>query len=371
MAKSVGEILTSKRIIRVISRKKKATNPISTFFGMQINGPNRLPIGGRKTSYDTFDNTRKIASGRAPGVSNAQKKPQVVGNVDVIFPRAAETITLSDETTLNLRTIGGPVGGELTASQEAYVTRQEVYLGQKFENIIEFQAAAMLRGQYVFVIRGDDLFHDFSGTGITIDYQIPAGNKNGLNMINTGNLISGPWATAGTDIPADIYAIDAAMQQLSGFGLRHILLNSNEWNNILNNTVVQAQGGSANLVFERLDVDDDNNFTAKLRALPWVTFHIMNHGLDTGTAETFTKLMPDGFAAFSPEPSSDWVQYMEGSEIVTEGPNGIRAERPGFYPYAWPDHNPSGWNLAAVHNGIPALYVPAALAFGDLTTAAD
>lgn len=370
MAKSVGEILTSKRIIRVVSRVKKAINPIATFLGMQIGGPNRIQVGGRKTSYDIFNNTRRIAKGRAPGVANARSKPQVVGNVDVVFPRAAETIELSDERILNLRSIGGPVEGGLSSSAESYITRQEVFLGQKFNNIIEFQAAAMLRGQYVFVIQGDDLFHAFSGTGVTIDYKIPAGNKTGLDMLGGGNLITGPWSTASTDIPAQLYAINAAMIQLTGDGLRHIICNSTVWNNVLNNTVVQGQGGSANLVFERINIDENNNFEAVLRAIPWLRWHIFDHGLDTGTTPTYEKLIPDGFASFLPEPTSEWVEYAEGSEYVTEGPNGVREVRMGFYPYAYPTHDPSGWDLAAIHNGLPMLYSPSAIAFGNVETAA-
>jgi hypothetical protein len=30
-------------------------------------------------------------------------------------------------------------------------------------------------------------------------------------------------------------------------------------------------------------------------------------------------------------------------------------------------HDPSGWNLSAVFNGIPALYLPAAVAYGKIT----
>jgi hypothetical protein len=58
---------------------------------------------------------------------------------------------------------------------------------------------------------------------------------------------------------------------------------------------------------------------------------------------------------------------LEGSEIVTEGPGGAKAERFGFYAYGYPTHDPSGWDLAAVFNGIPALYTPAAVAYGKIT----
>ena len=61
------------------------------------------------------------------------------------------------------------------------------------------------------------------------------------------------------------------------------------------------------------------------------------------------------------------MRYLEGSEIVTEGPGGQRAEQFGFYPFAYPTHDPSGWELSAVMNGIPALFTPSAMAYGLIT----
>jgi len=109
--------------------------------------------------------------------------------------------------------------------------------------------------------------------------------------------------------------------------------------------------------------------TSTLRALPWLTFHVIDYGLEVwnGTSEVFTKLVQDDHAAFLPEPSPRWVQYLEGSEIVTEGPNGPKHERYGFHAYAYPTHDPSGWDLCAVLNGIPALYTPQAVAYGLIT----
>jgi len=110
-------------------------------------------------------------------------------------------------------------------------------------------------------------------------------------------------------------------------------------------------------------------FTAILRGLPWLTFHVIDYGLEIydGTSEVFTKLIQDDHAAFLPEPSPRWVQYLEGSEFVTEGPNGPKHERYGFYAYAYATHDPSGWDLCGVFKGIPALYTPSAVAYGLIT----
>ena len=109
--------------------------------------------------------------------------------------------------------------------------------------------------------------------------------------------------------------------------------------------------------------------SAVLRSVPWVTFHVLDYGLQVwnGTSEVFTKLIADTHAAFLPEPSPRWVQYLAGTELVTEGPGGPRHERFGFHAWSYPVHDPSGFVLSALMNGIPALYTPAAIAYGQIS----
>jgi len=323
--------------------------------------------GGRNFSYDVFNVTRKVATGRVPAEAMAVAKPQAVRTVSATFPRAAEKIELLDEELLNRRPIGGPGAGLDRA--EVFVTRQEAYLAQRFANLIEFQTAAMLRRTYSYASDGDLLRHGFSGSDTTIPYQVPTGNLTQLDMLGGGNILNADWATAGTDIPAQLHAINAAMIQLTGMGLAHVLLTSVGWQKVVNNTKVKDQGGSAGPAFERLQRVSAGEFTAVLRGLPWLTFHVIDYGLEiyNGTSEVFTKLIEDDHAAFLPEPSPRWVQYLEGSEFVTEGPNGAKHERYGFYAYAFPTHDPSGWELCGVFNGIPALYTPSAVAYGLIT----
>jgi hypothetical protein len=302
-----------------------------------------------------------------PGGTLAVTKPQAVGTRQATFPRAAERIQLLDEDLLNRRPIGG---SDATLDRsEVFVTRQEAYLAQRFANLIEFQTAAMFRGSYSYSTDGDLLRHGFTGGDVTIDYQVPAGNLTQLNMLGGGNILDADWANAATDIPKHLHNVNAAMIQLTGMGLAHVVLTSAGWQKIVNNQVVQDQGGSAGPVFESMRRVSAGEFTAILRGLPWLTFHVIDYGLEiyNGTSEAFTKLIEDDHAAFLPEPSPRWVQYLEGSEFVTEGPNGPKHERYGFYAYAYATHDPSGWDLCGVFNGIPALYTPPAIAYGLIT----
>ncbi len=366
MSQSTATILAPKTILHAISQLELPGTTLQNLFGWGFAGRNRLQQSGRHFSFDVIDHTRSIATGRVPGQAASRQKPQKVGHVTGTFPRSAESIALLDEDLLNHRRLGGQLD-ELDANGESYLTRQEAYLGQRFANLIEFQTASMLRGQYQYLIVGDDLLHTFSGGGATVNFGIPSGNQGQLDMLGDGELLDADWANAATDIPLQLQNINAAMVQLTGLGLSHVVLTGVGWQYVINNTKVQALGGSANVVFDSMRRVGAGEFTAVLRAIPWITFHIIDYGVEAGVSDEFEKLIEDDHAAFLPEPSSRWVQYLEGSEIVTEGPGGPKTQAYGFYPFAFATHDPSGWELSAVFNGLPALYLPKAVAYGVIS----
>jgi hypothetical protein len=367
MGITTQQIFASQTILQVVSQMNLAGTTLQRLFGWGFGGKNIARQSGRSFSYDIFDNTRSVATARVPGQTTGRQPPRKVGVVQGTFPRAAEAITLLDEDLLNRRFIADSAS-EIGVNGEAFLTRQEAYLAQRFANLIEFQTAAMLRGSYCFADDGDDLRHSFNTGPVTVNFRIPAGNKDKLDMLGDGDIITGDWSAAETDIPLQLQQINAAMLQLTGMGLSHVVVTGVGWQHLVNNQRIQAMGGSTNVVFDSLKRTKTGEFEAVLRALPWITFHIVDYGLDVwdGTAEVFTKLIEDDHAAFFPGPSPRWAQYVEGSEIVTEGPGGVKAERFGFYPYAYPKHDPSGWELCAVMNGIPALYTPSAVAYGRI-----
>jgi hypothetical protein len=368
MGLSISQVLAPKTIVKAVNQLNLPGTTLQRLFGWHFSGNNKLQQSGRNFAYDLIPSSRLTATARNPGQTSSRQEPQRVEACSGTFPRSAETIALLDEDLLNRRAIGGPTD-DLDARGETYVTRQEAYLAQRFANLIEFQTAAMLRGSYSYYEDGDDLRHGFSGGVLDIDFGVPDGNQDQLDMLGAGNILNADWANAATDIPKHLHQINAAMVRLTGLGLAHVALTSVGWQYLVNNTKVQAQGGSANVVFDSLQRVGAGEFSVVLRAIPWVTFHVIDYGLDVwnGSTHAFTKLIDDTHAAFFPEPSRRWTQFLEGSEIVTEGPGGQKSERYGFYPFAFPTHDPSGWQLSAVFNGIPALYLPEAVAYGLIT----
>lgn len=368
MTVSTAEVLAPKTILKAVQQMDLAGTSLQRLLGFGLGSGNVDRQSGRNFAFDSFPPTRRIATARFGAQASGRQRPQAVTTQSGTFPRAAETISLLDEDLLNRRRIGRSPG-ELDRRGENYLTRQEAYLAQRFANLVEFQAAAMLRGSYSYHMDGDDLRHGFTGGTMAVDFAIPAGNLGQLNMLGGGNLLNADWSVTTTDIPRQLQAINAAMVQLTGMGLAHVIVTGTGWQNIINNQKVQTQGGSAASAFESLSRQGSGEFSARLKALPWITFHVVDYGLEVwnGTSEVFTKLIADDSAAFLPEPSVRWVQYLEGSEMVTEGPGGVKGERFGFYAYAYSTHDPSGWDLCAVMNGIPALYMPSAAAYGKIS----
>lgn len=372
---SVSDLLSNLQILGEISTIDLPGTSLQRLFGWNITSFATPNVEGnvqdsalRTGQYDIFDVTRRVATGRTPGAAMSVQKPQRVGFTQFTIPRAAEKIPLTFEE-MNQRRAPGTMPGQLDRNVELFIRGQERYLAQRFANLLELQATGLLRGEYYFTEVGDDLEHSFVAGDVHIDFQVPSGNKGQLNVFGDGAIISASWADPATDIPSHIYAIHRAMLQLTGQGLKHIVLKSDMWNDVINNNFVKAQSGTANVPFESLQQVSPGEFNAKLRDLPWVTFHLVDYGLEVfdGTSHEYTELIEDDHAAFLPEPNDDWVGYIRGMETVVEGENGPVSDQYGFYAYAFPSHDPSGWNLCAVHNGLPKLVRPKAIMYADLT----
>jgi hypothetical protein len=373
--RSVDEVLAPQVIAERFSRLEFPGTSISRLLGFSI--PNFMganPTGAvmdwglRTGQYDIMDITRRVATGRAPGAVSSRQKPQKVGSVQFTLPRSAETIELTYEALNNRRQLGGDAN-IVDRNGLRYIDDQVQYMGQRFANMIEFQAAAMLRGSYTFTQNGDDLEQSFSGGEITVDFQIPAGNKDQLNLTGAGNRLAASWATPTTDIVSQIININSDMLELTGMGVEHILCRGQTWSNVINNDIIQDLSGSSQSPFETIDRVSAGEFTARLRAIPWITWHIIDYGLEiwNGSSYAWTPMLEADHVAFLPATSPAWVEYIRGMETVVEGPNGPKSDQYGFYSYSYKTHDPAGVNLSAVFNGLPSLKRPKAVAYGDTT----
>lgn len=203
---------------------------------------------------------------------------------------------------------------------------------------------------------------------------MPAGNKSQLDMLGGGDIIDVSWATVATaDLVKQMHGINAAFEQLHGYSLRHVWCNSTVIQNVLNNSKLQSAAGTANTVFDLIQTQtnpqspegiDDTGFVMRFRALPWLTWHVTDAGLEVDG--TFTKHFPDDYAAFTASPDIDIAEMYQGSELVRTSYTSSAREIFGVGGWATPTLNPSGFELFGLDNALPVLYVPSAIAYAQV-----
>lgn len=369
---ALHQLLGSVTVTRAISRIKTPLSRFQTFFGMQPGGSATTDIGGKNFGYDIFNRTRAIATGRPPGTGPASRAPQVVGHVSAAAYRAHEKMLLEEERIFRTRPLGGN-WGEVDERGQRYVTRQEGHLAQLFRNNREFMVSRMCRGSFMVKIQGESWIPVDTGGHFTVDFQVPSGNKSQLNMLGGGDIINVSWATvASADIPMDCLQINAAFEQLHGRPLRHVWINSTLLGSVLANTALQNLAGTANRVFTSFnpsgvpgpDGIEDTGFTVVFEGLPWVTWHVYDGGLDVDG--TFTKFIPDTAAIFLPDPSPDWAEFYNGSEVVAENVMSAGDVRYGLSAWTTRVIDPAGFELKSLDIGLPVLYIPNCIAYGTV-----
>lgn len=365
----------------VTSRIKQPGDVLQRFCGMGLGGgPAVLDNNAmRYAAFDIFDHIQAVGTFRAPNTGPATIARNSVAQVPITIPRVHMKVGLQYEELGNLRPLG-KTSGNVDQGGKDYITRQEAYLKQYHQNAREFMVAGMLRGNFYFQLSGDDWNPSFTSSGalVNVNYQIPAGNKNQLNMTGGGNIITISWAnTAAATIFEDILAVNSAYYQISGWPLKHIWMDSVMWGYVTNNAGIKSRSGTANVVFEefkRVPGYDDpdkamDEFTGRLRCLPDFVFHIYDGGstLASGNSTldsnaTFTKWLPSTQAFFMPEPSPNLYQLLIGGEYVVEqdGMAGTLKRGLSFWPRYVAE--PSRIELNGLDNAVPIVRVPKTLA---------
>lgn len=398
MTVSLHSLLTPQVILKAVSRIRKYQGRLGKWIGFQANkyNPDTVSIDGpnirvgdtRFASFRLDDVTRVVGKGRAPGTGPASVAVNPVGDVRVSCARFHEKVRLLGEFLGNLSPIIGP-NSQIDTGGENYIARQTVHLAEKYNNTVELMTTGMFQDNLYFQLAGDNLLPVIGAPaspalGFQVPFQIPAGNKNQLNMLGTGNIIQIGWQTAGAPLLKNCLQIQAAMTQLSGYQPKHFWMNSLMWYNVLLNTEVRNTAGSANTPFASYDrvpemgIDGmpQAEFSAQLRGLPWATFHIADDVLVTGTdidptwssssGGSFVKVCPDNTVIITPEPSPDWTELYHGAEYISENAGQPMVLKRGYTMWKEWVTQPSCIELIALLNAIPLLYVPKATAFATV-----
>jgi hypothetical protein len=395
MAVSLHELLQPQVILRVISRIRPTQNRLSRWLGfqpdryvdetVQLSGPNIVTGSTRFATWRLFDFARTVPIAKAPGTGPTSVAPNPTGDVRVACARFHMKIPLLMEELGNLSPIMGP-NSQIDQGGQDYVKRQTTHLARRFNNGVELLASAMMQDSLWFNIIGDRYWPQIApvvapAIGFQVNFQIPSGNKNQLNMLGTGNIITQTWANVAAPIIQMLMGVDAAYAQLSGYSVTDAWLNGLLWYNLITNNDIRVTAGSANTPFAEFDRVPEKNieggetgeYVCILRGLPTIKWHITNHVLVLGSdidpsystapaSATIVKMVPDNMVFFCTEPNSEWVQIYNGGEMVVENPGMPAVMRQGYYFWKEWTTQPSGIDLIGLLNCLPMLYVPKAIA---------
>lgn len=368
---TLQQLMQTPVLIEAFSQIRTPQSRFQKWFGFELMGGKRKrQIPGRYFSYDIYNKTRNIANFRAPGTPPSTRAANPINTLNGVFPRIAEEIRMPLEKIWNIRQIGGP-RWDVDKGGLTYIQKQQETLKQIFENTREFMVSRMLRGNFQLLASGDDWLPVDSGGQMTIDFQIPAGNKSQLNMLGAGSIIDVSWDNPAADIFGHLTQVNAAFEQLHGYSLKHIWCTARMWNYVVNNTGIKALGGTSQTTFASYEyvpeTGDDglqqNAQVAVLRCIPWLQWHIYDGGLNVGATPTFTKLIPDDKVIMLPEPDQSWVEMLEGSEPVIERDGANPIYPYGFHPWMNQVAKPATVELDGIDNAIPALLIPTCVAY--------
>jgi hypothetical protein len=367
MSVTLMELLSSFTQLGVYSHFRTPGERLQRFFKMELGGSAEKKERGRQFMYRYFDNNRDVANFRSPGSAPATVTNQFIGQVSGTFGRLHEKKIIEYETLGNLRPL--ELNAPLDPGGQQYITKQQKHLYQRFANAREVAVSGMIRGGLQFVISGQDWIPVYTGGNVTVNYNIPAGNLTQLQDSGGNTILTTGWQNANANIPGNLATIEQTSEFLTGDPISHVWTDSSVWNNVLSNTLVQTQAGSAATAYLVWDEKEDKNadgkpvryFEARLKCYPHLLWHIYNAGLNINGQ--FTRFFDGTSAMFCPEPDNDWVEMGVGSEYVVEFPGQDPQEQVGFFAWGKTSDEPASIALLAVDNFCPFLYIPKCIQF--------
>lgn len=369
-----------------VSRVKSPALFLSRHLGFQIGGPNVTQVRGRTYTYDIYDNVRSIANARAPSAPAGTISANPIGVNTVTLGMFKEKLPLDYGMLLQIRKIGSGASDQ-DVMGGVYIDNQVRTLRQRQDNGAEFLAGAIFQGgKYYYYFFNDDWVptYNSSGAAVTVDLKYDSDNvltggsfAAGLQMGTGSNILTASWATAGTDIPANLDGISSAFQDIVGAPLKRVYCGTDVWNNVIQNTLVRQLAGTAAKSAE-YNMEPDNGpdgtptgfIKCTLVGRPWYDFYVWDGSLNvaasiSGSTITYsnTKLLPRNYATFTIDLDGSFLKAVEGSDIVKENDMAPPVERVGFYAWAQEKADPARvWYHTQRATGVE-LNMPKAIAY--------
>ena len=223
----------------------------------------------------------------------------------------------------------------------------------------------------IYADSSGNLLPSSSGAQLTVDFSVPSGNLNQLDVFGGGAIIGASWATAGTDIAGDVKAVKKAALKKTGYPIKHCFYGENILGYLAGNTALKniITGNPAfSAAFGQNEIP--NGFLG----LNW---HPIDQAFFEDNANAFQDFAAGDAAIFTPDPDPSWWGVIEGSYEVPTNIGTLTSDAMtaaqifqtvyGKFSYGKVSEDPAGIKHVAGDTVLPVLKVPGAIFIADVT----
>lgn len=316
----------------------------------------RQPVESMTSFYNRVTNVRTVAQLTDP---HAPAKPSTspnAGKIPVTLAHSREYIMHGAELLQRLL-VPGSLAVQNRAVQE--VGRKTAELNRRFDNSRIATVVSALMSGYIYYDANGNLLPSSSGAGITVDFGVPANNRNNTNI--------GAWDTTSTDVAGQIETERKRLNQLTGLTYSHVVYGANIPGYLgLNDAFKLYIQGAPALSQAFASRQIPANFVAN--GLTWWTGADKWYVDADGTTQNWVGA---NSIVLLPEPSSEWYEIQEGPYLVPEDLGSVYgtseaavggfASVSGRFSYAIKSTNPPGVQQFVGDTWLPIVKVPGAI----------
>ncbi len=304
MSKTIGQILHHKNIMGVIEAIKGGVP--SDIIPASMMTPTKRIIG-EKGSFTQVTSTRKVAKSINYGAPSVLRNLSGISEVAVNLIHSYEHFNHNPNLMPLLLSLDG--GQQLLGSE--IVGRKAAEFTQLFMNLrVAAWFSALSKGIIYFDADGNMLVNETNAAN-QIDFKIPSGNRNQLNVAGNGTIITATWATAGTDISIQINALNKQSAAFTGYMPKVAYYGANVPGYLARNTTMK----------EFLKFHPTSNAAVRNGQVPdgfmemtWINAAHAFYQDDSGNTKFF---WGDDTVVFTPDPAdSGWWGLIEGSYSI-------------------------------------------------------
>lgn len=318
---------------------------------------------GTHGRYTRVEGTREVARLAQYGSPAQRRALQGLKIKDVTLMHFFEDIQLDP---LWLQVLRGMDTYRPQEMGQQEVDRQVAVFRKRFDNMRRLAVYSMLGNGAIYFDSNGNLLPTSSGANETVDFNIPANNKNQLNGIVTTS-----WANANTNIPLQIRSLKERSLQETGYELTTAYYGKNivEYMTI-NNYVADYLSREPD---KRQAFLNTGELPGGLFGLKWVPVYTAFYKDANGTNQS---VFGADSVSFTPEINDEVYELIEGSMVI---PTSIDISRTatgalnnieqvyGMFVYSVISHNPVTVQVFSGDTFLPVWKVPSALYIADVT----